>query len=156
MNNRQLSPAGAAIIKGDEGLRLTAYHGEKDPPGVWTICYGHTHGVYQGMTCTPGLCEWYFTQDMAPVVNTVNKCVAVDISQNMFNALVSLGEEIGIGAFMRSTLLRVLNTGDIQGAAQHFADWKFSNGEVDQGMVDRRAREVALFLTPDPVAEAST
>lgn len=149
MNNRTLSPAGAAIIKDDEELRLTAYHGEKDPPGIWTICYGHTHGVYEGMVCTPGLCEWYFTQDMASAVNTVNKCVAVPLTQNQFDACVSLAENIGNGAFMRSTLVRVLNSGDYQGAALHFADWKFSDGAVDQGLVNRRAREATLFLTSD-------
>lgn len=154
VNDLTLSTAGAALIKGDEGCKYEAYHGEEDPPGVWTICYGHTYGVHEGMTATPPLCDWYFQQDMAPVVSTVNACVAVPLTQNQFDALVSLTEEIGTGAFARSTLLKVLNTGDYDGAAAHFKDWKYSDGHVDNGMVLRRQREVALFKTPDqPAAE---
>ena len=44
------SQAGIDLIKSFEDCRLTAY---QDSVGVWTIGYGHTNGVYAGMTITP-------------------------------------------------------------------------------------------------------
>ena len=50
-----------ALIKSYEGLRLKAY---KCPAGVWTIGYGHTKGVTQGMEISRQMAEGYFEQDL--------------------------------------------------------------------------------------------
>jgi lysozyme len=47
----------------------------------------------------------------------------VPLTQNQFDALVSLVFNIGGGAFRKSTLLKKLNAGDIQGAADQFLVW---------------------------------
>lgn len=46
MNNFNISAAGIAFIKNEEGCRLKAY---KDQVGVWIIGYGHTGSG--GKTC---------------------------------------------------------------------------------------------------------
>ena len=48
------SQAGIDLIKSFEDCRLTAY---QDSVGVWTIGYGHTNGVYAGMTITQAQAE---------------------------------------------------------------------------------------------------
>jgi Phage-related lysozyme (muraminidase) len=57
---------------------------------------------------------------------------------------------VGTGAFQSSTLLKKLNQGDYQGAANEFSRWV--NGVVNgvkqslPGLVSRRADEKRLFL----------
>ncbi|KRJ11905.1 lysozyme [Acinetobacter nosocomialis] len=59
---------------------------------------------------------------------------------------VSLTYNIGSGAFKNSTLLKKLNKGDYQGAADQFLVWNKAGGKVMKGLVRRREAERALFL----------
>ena len=68
------------------------------------------------------------------------------MNQNQFDALVSLAYNIGTGAFNKSTLVKKLNAGDIRGAADQFDVWINAGGKRMQGLVNRRAREKALYL----------
>ena len=43
----KISEEGIELLKKFEGCKLEAY---QDSVGVWTIGYGHTKGVYKGMT----------------------------------------------------------------------------------------------------------
>jgi lysozyme len=53
-----------------------------------------------------------------------------------------------VGAIIyKSTLIRKLNSGNYAGAANEFSKWTHVNGKVDPGLVSRRARERALFMT---------
>ena len=45
-NNMQTSEEGIQLIKKFEGCRTEAY---QDSVGVWTIGYGHTKSVFEGM-----------------------------------------------------------------------------------------------------------
>ena len=45
----QLSNKGHDLLKYFEGCELEAY---QDSVGVWTISYGHTKGVHEGMVIT--------------------------------------------------------------------------------------------------------
>ncbi|WP_335876684.1 lysozyme, partial [Acinetobacter baumannii] len=45
-----------------------------------------------------------------------------------------------------STLLKKLNKGDYQGAADQFLVWNKAGGKVMKGLVRRREAERALFL----------
>lgn len=133
-----------AFIKAAEQFRPTAYLPTKND--VWTLGWGHTKGVRQGDTCTQPTAEAWLQQDVAGAANDVNNAVKVTINQHQFDALVSLTFNIGTGAFNGSTLLRKLNAGDVQGAAQQFAVWNKQAGRVLPGLVTRRAAEAALFL----------
>lgn len=70
----------------------------------------------------------------------------VPLSQNQFDALVSLVYNIGETAFSNSTLLKKLNAKDYQGAADQFPRWNKGGGQVLKGLVRRRADERDLFL----------
>lgn len=132
------------IIKKHEGLRLEAYL--PTPNDVWTIGYGHTHTTKQGMKITAGQAESLLRKDITWVEKAVNKLVVVPLTQNQFDALSSLVFNIGEGGFSSSTLLRLLNSGDYEGAANQFLRWNRQKGRVLNGLTKRREEERKLFL----------
>ena len=137
------SQKGIDLIKSFEGCRLTAY---QDSVGVWTIGYGHTAGVYQGMTITEKEAEDFLRSDLGTSESAVNRLVTYSMNQNQFDALVSFTFNVGSGNFGSSTLLKKLNQGDITGAANEFDKWIQAGGQVLEGLVKRRAAEKELFL----------
>ena len=69
------------------------------------------------------------------------------LTQNQFDALVCLEYNIGYGNLSKSTLLKQLNNKNYKEAAEQFAVWRLSGGKVQSGLVKRRAKEKALFLS---------
>lgn len=75
-----------------------------------------------------------------------------DVTQNMFDAIVSLGFNIGVGALLGSTLTKRMRAGDFAGAAEEFLRWdKARDPKTGKkvrlaGLVRRREAERALFL----------
>lgn len=131
-------------IKTAEGLRLTAY---LDTGGVWTIGYGHTgKDVREGLTIPLSEAERLLTVDLRVAERHVNEAVQVKLTQNQFDALVSFVYNVGGGAFRSSTLLKLLNAGDYEGAANQFPRWNKDNGKVVAGLTNRRHEERVLFL----------
>ena len=142
------SQNGINLISSFEGCELKAY---LCPTKVWTIGFGTTvypNGVKvkKGDSCTLEQAKQFKAHDLKRFEKTVNDLVKVPLTQNQFDALVSLTYNIGTGAFEKSTLLKKLNTGDYQGAADQFTVWNKCGGKVLQGLVNRRAKEKEVFL----------
>lgn len=137
------SKQGIDQIKRHEGLRLTAY---ADGGGVWTIGYGSTRGVRKGMTITEAEANARLVSDLAEAERAVDRAVSVPLSQQQFDALVSLVFNIGEGAFIGSTLLKRLNEGKYHDAAAQFDRWVYDNKKKVPGLVARRKAEKDLFL----------
>lgn len=89
----------------------------------------------------------YKAYDLMRFSQLVNRVVNVPLTQNQFDALVSLAYNIGPHAFEASTLLKKLNVGDYYAAAEQFLRWDKSKGQILKGLVKRRAAEKKLFLT---------
>lgn len=144
-----VSAVGLSILMHFEGYATTAY---QDGAGVWTICYGHTKGVYRGMTATKAQCDAFLKDDLKWAQVVVDKHVAVPISTNQFDALVLLVFNIGEPNFRTSTLLRKLNSTDYRGAAAEFPKWnnirdpKTKALVPSKGLTRRRIAEMELFL----------
>ena len=138
------------LIGHAEGLRLESY---QDPGGVWTIGWGTTKingkPVRPGMVITREQAATYFNHDLAIVEQEVSNLVKVPLTDNQFAALVSFVFNIGASAFKKSTLLKKLNTGDYDGAANEIGRWIFAKGKFFAGLISRREQERDLFLTPD-------
>jgi hypothetical protein len=60
---------------------------------------------------------------------------------------VSFAFNVGMGNVRSSTLLRLLNQGNYDGAAAQFGRWIKAGGRVLRGLVRRRAAERALFTS---------
>lgn len=137
---------GIRLIKSFEGLRLRAY---QDAVGVWTIGYGTTRNVQPGQVITEAEAERLLTQDVERFERDVNAAVTVPLNDNQFSALVSFAYNVGSEALRSSTLLRLLNAGDYQGAADQLPRWNQAGGRVLAGLTRRRNAERALFLGQD-------
>lgn len=140
----KISEAGLDLIKSHEGFRSDAY---LCPAGIWTIGYGHTGDVEEGQSVTEEEAEELLLQDVAFAENAVNSLVEVELSQQMFDALVCFVYNVGIGAFEQSTLLRLLNQGQMEEAAEQFLRWNKAGGKELAGLTRRREAERALFLS---------
>lgn len=139
----RINAAGLALIKEFEGLQLESY---ADAVGVWTIGYGHTGpGIQAGQHITQEQAEAMLQQDIRRFEVGVNKLVTVPLSDNQFAALVSFSFNLGLRRLEGSTLLRLLNQQDYQGAACEFERWNKAAGKVMPGLTRRRQAEFALF-----------
>lgn len=138
-----ISPKGLDMIRKHEALRLKAYLPTKND--VPTIGYGHTKGVFLGMEITEKQAVQFFKEDCGWVEKVISDHVRVPLKQNQYDALASLIFNIGGGAFSKSTLLKMLNQEDYEGAADQFLRWNKQKGQVLNGLVKRRNEERALF-----------
>lgn len=141
-----LSQAGIDFIEKWETFRPTAYL--PTPNDKWTIGYGHTDSVKEGDTCTQDQANVWFDADCQWANEAVRQHVTVPLTQNQFDALVSLVFNIGKTNFEESTLLRNINDGKFNMAADPtvgFPAWRKQGKRVLPGLVARRAAELAVF-----------
>jgi lysozyme len=139
------------FIKKMEGLALSAY---KDIAGIVTIGYGHVLKAGESFSViSESKADELLAMDAASADRAVAARVKVPLSDNQRAALVSLVFNIGEGNFAGSTLLRALNSGDYQAAANQFRVWNKARNptsgrlEISTGLMNRREQERTLFLS---------
>lgn len=141
-SGRQIGAAGLALIKEFEGLELKAY---LCPAKVWTIGYGSTGPhVTPGQVITEAQADVLLQRDLDRFEDAVAKA-APGATQAQFDAMVSLAFNIGIGAFGKSSVLRLHKAGDHRAAAEAFGMWIKGGGRVLPGLQRRRAKEADLY-----------
>lgn len=142
--------AAVALIAEAEGCRLKAY---RCPAGVPTIGWGETDGVQMGDSCTQEQADRWLLEDLQERTRAVQALCTRVPARNELGALVSLAYNIGTGALAKSTALRRHNAGQHEAAARAIELWDKArvNGVLTTlpGLTARRARERALYLTPD-------
>jgi lysozyme len=145
----EVSGAGLIFIKSFEGEILHVYDDGYGFPtgGVGHLIKPEDH-MKLGDKVSPELSMSWFKKDIASYVKIVNDFVSQPITQNQFDALVSLSFNIGVGNFKKSSVLVFTNKKNFKGAAEKFGLWIHSNGKLSKGLVRRRAAEARLFLTP--------
>ncbi|MEO7212654.1 lysozyme [Mucilaginibacter sp.] len=140
------------LIEGFEGCRLKAY---LDIAGVPTIGWGNTRyengiRVKMGDTITQARADSLLLFKLKEFEAEVRSLVRVAITDNQGAALLSF--DYNTGSLAGSTLLKKLNAGDYNGAADEFLKWNkvTKNGEkkIADVLVKRRAAEQKLFKTP--------
>jgi len=141
---KHINQAGIKLITAFEGCELKSY---QDAVDVWTIGYGHTKDVHPGMTITQAQAEQLLQEDLEEFESAVEDAVSIDLNPNQFAALVSFCFNLGAGSLFASTLLRILNDGDIHAAANEFPRWNKAGKQVLLGLTRRRLAERALFLS---------
>lgn len=151
------SKQGLNLITELEGLRLKSY---KDVAAHWTIGVGHlltkdelktgkVNGIYWRNGITREQAISILGNDADAAERAVNQHVEVPLSQHQFDALVSFVFNVGSGAFKKSTLLRKLNTGDYKAVPSEMKRWRKAGGKVVKGLVNRRNKEIKLWLSND-------
>lgn len=117
-----------------------------DTVGVPTIGYGSTRGVRMGMRMHEDEAKALLIQEIAEyrsgfhgalTLNTLN--TSLPLRRDV--AGTSLTYNIGIGAATRSTFVRRLNKGDIEGACDALTWFNKGGGRVILGLVRRRSEE---------------
>jgi len=84
--------------------------------------------------------------DLEMFCKAVDRLVTAKISNNQYSALVSFAYNCGVGNLTSSTLLKRVNEGKLQEAANEFLKWDKAQGKVMAGLTRRREAEKALFL----------
>jgi len=133
---------GTDLLKFYEGCKLVAY---QDSVGVWTIGYGHTKGVYEGMTITQEQAEQMLLDELKEYESYIDDLVTVPLNQNQFDALVVWVYNLGPTNFRKSTLLKELNNGNYQAVPIEIKRWNKAGGQVLEGLIKRRKAEANLF-----------
>lgn len=147
------APSLMQFVKKHEGFRSKPY---QDSAGVWTIGYGTTRigGKPVGPNTAPiteAQAQRIAQQDLGKFEKKIAPAIKAAITPNQKAAIMSLAYNIGPGAFRSSTLLKKLNAGDLQGAANEFMKWNkiTKNGKKVElaGLTKRREEERQLFLS---------
>ena len=143
----RISEEGRSLIKHFEGCKLKAYC---CPAGVWTIGVGHTGpDVLEGQRITEERADELLAIDLDDSERCVSGNVSVPLTQEQFDALVSLVFNIGCAAFRQSTLRQMLQDGSDVEAGDQFLRWNKSKGMVLPGLTRRREAERRLFMGLD-------
>lgn len=127
-----------------EGLRLNAY---RDIVGVPTICYGETKGVRLGDKRTKAECDAMFSRRILEFEAAIDRCITEEnLPLKSKVAIVSLGYNIGVAGFCKSTAAKRINRGDIAGACEAATWFNRAGGKVSRGLQNRRSAEYDLCM----------
>lgn len=141
------SQTGIDMIKKFEGCRLDSY---KCPSGKWTIGYGHTAGVTAGQKISQAQAEAYLRADLEKFEKLVAKYDSVyRWTQNEFDALVSF--VYNTGSIDKLTVNGKRTKKEVSEKILLYV--KDGNGNVLQGLVNRRKAEQELFLKAPSAGE---
>lgn len=151
--NFQIVPAAINLVKEHEGFRSSAY---LDTSGLPVIGYGQTkingQTVTMGQYITQSQADINLEQELNHIQRLVLNHVKVELNPHQLGALTSLVYNAGTRVITDSTLIRKLNAGDYEGAAQEFPRWNKASlgGQLVAlpGLTKRRFNEQKLFLTP--------
>ena len=138
----QLSNKGHDLLKYFEGCELEAY---QDSVGVWTIGYGHTKGVHEGMVITQEQAEQMLLDELKEYEGYVEDMVEVELTQEQFDALVVWVYNLGPTNFKNSTLLKRINAGNFEDVPYQMKRWNKAGGKVLLGLERRREAEAKMF-----------
>lgn len=144
-NSMKLSNKMLDIIKNYEGLSSKAI--KLSGETYYTIGYGHYGSeVKEGQTITQNEALELLRSDVNVFENGVRSSVKVPITQNQFDALVSLAYNIGVGAIASSDTVKHLNNGEIGHAAVDIPSWRRGMGyQILPGLEKRRQTELEFF-----------
>jgi lysozyme len=144
-----ISVRGLALLKQSEGFCSRPY---KDAAGYPTVGYGHK--IRTGETFPDALtmadAELMLEADLLYVYAVIKRLVTVPLTQGQFDALVDFVYNLGGGRLADSTLLRDLNAGNYDAAADQLERWDHAGGIELPGLQKRRAAEFTLWHAPTP------
>jgi lysozyme len=139
----QTSVEGLKLIADYEGCRLQPY---QCSAGVWTDGIGNTSGVTPGKTITERQAAQGLISNVLTVERALEKCVVPSVPQKVYDAVVSFAFNVGSNNACSSTLVKLLNQKRWADACRQLPRWVYVKGVFNQGLDNRRAREMAWCL----------
>ena len=148
-----LSKEGLAELASFECICLKPY---LDSGGEKTVGIGATRSDI------PDLAMWSWDREISieqavelykkglqKYVAAVNKAITkLEVSQTLFDALVSICFNIGVSGMAKSTFIKKVNAdAPLREIVAAMAMWNKDNGKVVQGLINRRKKEADLILT---------
>jgi lysozyme len=150
-----LSEQGLELLKELEGISATPY---RDSAGLLTIGCGHLltrDELSSGkIYCGNEVIRWksgplsdtaidlILREDLEWAEVAVEQNITVALSQSQYDALICFAFNIGVNAFAKSTLCRILNEGNYASVPTQLRRWCHVGGEVVRGLLVRREREI--------------
>jgi lysozyme len=149
----KFSAAGMELLKKSEGFRNRVY---LDVAGLPTIGYGHRllhsdsfpNGIDEPQAANLLAC------DVRDAEQAVQRMVKVPLTQGQFDALVDFCFNLGAGRLAPSTLLKSLNAGRYDDAAEQLLRWDHAGGQENAGLKARRQSEFDLWRNAQPEQQA--
>jgi len=161
----QVSNAGLGLIMSFEGYHTRLQNGDckayldklpraalwsKGYKGLWTIGWGNTGPeVTEGTVWTRSYAEKKLREMVERHERAVEEVVHVPLTQNQFDALVSLSYNMGI--HKAKTLINHVNKENWDAAAKAFLLYNKAGGRVVNGLTRRRQAEKRMFETAGKV-----
>ena len=133
------------LIKDSEGCKLKAY---KCPAGIWTIGYGQTKGIKEGMAWTQQQADEDIIKTALQAFNEAIKASPILATANMEKqaAIADFVYNLGITNYNKSTLKLRVDKGNWVSASTEIKKWNKSNGIILNGLVKRRQLEAGLLI----------
>jgi len=145
----KLDLTGENFIIKEEGMVLHPYLDSAGIPTIGVGCTFYEDGTKVKLTDEPITEERaleLFRNLVKIFEQTVTRVIRVPLTQNQFNALVSLCFNIGVNAFSRSTLVKKINArASLPEIETWFLVWNKVGGEPV--LMGRRKREFELYTT---------
>jgi lysozyme len=140
----KFSAAGMELLKRFEGFRNRVY---LDVAGLPTIGYGHrllhcdsfSNGIDEPQAANLLAC------DVRDAEQAVERMVKAPLTQGQFDALVDFTFNLGSGRLASSTLLKSLNAGRYDDAAEQLLRWDHAGGQEMAALKARREAEAELW-----------
>jgi lysozyme len=140
----KFSAAGMDLLKRSEGFRDRVY---LDVAGIPTIGYGHR--LLHSDSFPNGINELQASNllayDVRDAEQAVQRLVTVPLTQGQFDALVDFTFNLGAARLAASTLLKSLNAGHYDNAAEQLLRWDHAGGQEYPALKARREAEVELW-----------
>lgn len=115
----------------------------------WTCGYGNTKNVTPKTVYTQAQADELLAEHVAEfMAGVIKACPKLDtLSSEKLAACTSLAYNIGLPAFGSSTVVKEINNGHYQLAADAIKMWNKAGGLINQGLVNRRLVEYNLFIS---------
>ena len=133
------------LIKDSEGCKLISY---KCPAGIWTLGYGQTCEIKQGMTWTQQQADDDLIKTALAVLDRAIKYSPILATVNI-EKLAAIGDfiyNLGVGNYSKSTLKKQVDAGNWLAASSEIKKWNKAAGKELKGLTVRRQKEAELLV----------
>lgn len=125
--------AGAVVYHEGTGVGPDGQaHAYRDGASVWTICSGDTSNVKAGQVETPAQCQVRLRKSIEEHAQALSDLPATTPDYAVL-AAVDFAYHVGVNGAKQSTTFKLLESGDVQGAAAAIQSWKYISDNSKKG-----------------------